>query len=219
MSQLEKIDIKAYRDEMTEFPSLRNPADRHKKILRWLTRLSTDLGCPPPVLVGCGAVEVYTDAQTATGDVDIIAPDLGKLWSALLELGFQRSSDQRFSFHQSYSLLFEFPSDKLREGEETVSIDIDGVECKVISPEDLVIDRLEMFEATNSGTDLVYAYMIYHGLHDKLNHKKIVDRVKKSDLKNIFKFIHSLHIKAKDEGISIDEQGSEISEHIRRKMS
>jgi len=215
MSDGSNIDVAMYREEMGEFPSLRYPADRHLHMLNWLTRLSRDAGCQPPILVGCGAVELFTDAQTATGDVDIIAPDAVKLGSTLVSLGFQRSSDHRFWFHPAHSVLFEFPSDKLRPGERTVTLDLDGIECFIISPEDLIVDRLEAYEASGSGTDLVYAYLVYHGLYDQLDHDRLNGSVESADLKRIHSFLSELHDKAANKGLSVDEQGAQLTKEIR----
>lgn len=204
-----------YREELVNIPSVSKPADRHMFMLNWLTRLSMDIGCEPPILVGCGAVELYTEAQTATGDADIIAADSGTLGSALHAMGFQRSDEQRFWFHPAHSILLEFPSDKLRTGQESATIRIFGVDCKIISPEDLIVERLESWDASGAGTDLVYAYLVYHLHHENISRGKLTGKIRMADVGGSFEFISELHNDAVHNSLSVDDQGRRISLEIR----
>lgn len=213
------MDTGRFREEMTSFPALVEPADRQLVVLNWLTRLSHSTGCASPILVGCGAVELLTDSQTATGDVDIITPDIKELGSQLLELGFQRSADQRFWFHPGYSLLFEFPSEALHPWERTVTIEHEGVACLVISPEDLIVDRLETFEASGGGIDLVHAYLLYHVLTEHLDHQRLTDNIKRMDVRESFRFVRMLHEDAMNGKLSVDQQGARITEECRRRKA
>ncbi len=206
-----------YREELGMLPPPDDCAQRHLDILRWLTRLSDEFGYSKPILVGCGAVELYTSSCTATGDVDIITKDMIGLSAALLVLGFQRSNDQRFVYHPGYSILIEFPDTKLRPGEETISIDIGGTECRIISPVDLIVDRLETFEASGGGIDLVHAYQIYHLLQEELDHDRLRDRVRRADVRESFRFVRKLHDESGCPGLSIEEQGAKLVEECYRR--
>lgn len=217
MNGTDPVDIDFFLGELAAIPTVEKATSRHFRILNWLTRVAKAADCAPPILVGCGAVEVYTDARTATGDVDLVTPDGSRLSSVLLKLGFQRSSDQRYCYHPSYSLLFEFASESLRPGEETVTLKLDGVECTVISPEDLIVDRLETFEASGGGTDLVYAYLIYHLHYGKLNLERLRDRVRRVDVRESYTFIRRLHEFTEVNGLSVDEQGAQITSECRRR--
>lgn len=204
-------------NELGSFPSVENATDRHMRMLSWVTRLSESAGLEKPILVGCGAVELYTDAHTATGDVDLIARDHLKLSSLLLAMGFQRSSDQRYCWHPAHSLLFEFPSTELRPGELAVEVNLDSVVCLVVSPEDLIVDRLEAFEASGGGTDLVYAYLIYHLHYHRLDLERLRDLVRRTDVRESFRFIRRLHEFTEMNKLSVDEQGAQISAECRRR--
>jgi len=217
MSKAELEELAHFKEEMAFFPPPNRPTDRHLHMLRWITRLSEKVKCQKPILVGCGAVELFTDAQTATGDMDLITPDYSRLTSYLLQLGFQRSSDQRYCYHPSHSILFEFPSEGLRPGEQTIEIVIDGTACLVISPEDLIVDRLEAFEAAGGGTDLVYAYLIYHIYFDHLDLQRLRSLVKRIDVLESFRFIKRLHEMSTISKLSVDEQGAKLTEECRRR--
>jgi hypothetical protein len=211
------VDIQYFRNELATFPPLNMVSERHMRMLSWITRISMSVGCASPILVGCGAVELYTDAQTATGDVDLVTPDHAQMSSILLKLGFQRSSDQRYTFHPAYSILFEFASESLRPGEETITVELDRVQCLVVSPEDLIADRLETFEASGGGTDLVYAYLIYHMHYHRLDLQRLRDRVRRIDVRESFRFIRRLHEFTEVNKLSIDDQGAQITSECRRR--
>lgn len=202
---------------MAEFPVYENPSDRQLAVLSWLTRLSREKECADPVLVGCGAVELYTNASGSTGDHDIITPDKDKLTHVLLDLGFQRSSDQRFVYHSGHSILFEFPATELYSYTRTVKIEHEGVECTVISPEDVILDRLESFEASGGGTDLVYAYILYKSFWDYLDIERLKARVRRRDIRESFRFIRCLREDADRMGLSDEEQGVELTLECRRR--
>jgi hypothetical protein len=217
MSREGLIDINYFLNELAGFPPLRSATDRHLRALSWVTRVSMAVGCEAPILCGCGAVELYTDAQTATGDVDLITPDRAKLISNLLKMGFQRSPDQRYCYHSGYSLLFEFPAESLRPQEKTITVRLDEVGCRVVSPEDMIVDRLETFEASGGGTDLVYSYLIYHLHHHKLNLERLRDMVRLVDVRESFRFIRRLHEFTEVNQLSIDEQGTQIASECHRR--
>jgi len=66
MSPAKLEELAHFKEEMALFPPPNRPTDRHLHTLRWITRLSEKVKCQKPILVGCGAVELFTDAQTAT---------------------------------------------------------------------------------------------------------------------------------------------------------
>lgn len=216
MDTAREVDCVGFRDEMASFPLLDQPAERHLEILCWLTRLSLDLGCERPILVGGGAIEIYTDAHTATGDIDLISPDVMKLGACFLKMGFRRCPSQRYWYHPAHAVLIEFTSDKLREGEQTITIPVDGIDCLVVSPEDVIVDRLESFEATGGGTHLVQAYLVYKLFCDVIDQERFMHRVKTVDVLESYRFIRILRDDA-ESGLSIDEQGQRLSGECRRR--
>ncbi|MCX6646698.1 MAG: hypothetical protein NTY09_10115 [bacterium] len=211
------MDLSIFRDRMSGFPSYDHPSDRQLAVLSWLTKLSRDSGCADPVLVGCGAVELYTNASSSTGDHDIVTPDKEKLTHVLLDLGFQRSSNQRFVYHPGHSILFEFPATKLYSYVRTIKIEHDGIDCTVMSPEDVILDRLESFEASGGGTDLVYAYILFKSFWDYLDYERLRTCVKRRDIRESFRFIRSLREDAEKMHLSIMDQSAELSEECRRR--
>jgi len=207
-----------YREQLALLPLIEEAENRHLHIFAWLTRFALECGCDRPVLVGCSAVELYTDACTATGDVDLIVGDINKLSANLLKIGFQRSSDPRYLYHLGLSILLEFPASELRAGEETVTFRHDRVECRVISPVDLILDRLELFEATGGGVDLVHAYLIYHLHYERLDLERLQRMVKTRDVRESYRFIKLLHEEVSEKNLSIKSQADRLGQEcLRRK--
>jgi hypothetical protein len=91
------------------------------------------------------------------------------------------------------------------------------VGCSVISPEDLILDRLESFEASGGGTDLVYAYILYKSFWDHLDIERLRTRVRERDVRESFRFIRCLREDAELMKLSVDQQCAELAEECRRR--
>jgi hypothetical protein len=212
-----KPDYSVFREELALFPPFDEPGERQLGILSWLTRFTLACGCERPILVGGGAAELYHDAQMTTGDVDVIMPDFAILSPHLLEIGFQRSSDQRFFYHPGHSILIEVPGTDLFPGEKTITVTHNGVDCLVLSPEDLIVGRLETFEASGGGIDLVQAYLVFHLFNDRLDYERLRDRVMRRDVRESFRFIRRLHDETVENNLNIEKQGELLVSECRRR--
>jgi len=111
-------------------------------------------GCLPPVLVGGGAVEIYSNSAIITGDFDISTARQDVFEQALREEGFVRPSGAgkatRGWIHPELKLGFEVVSDRLLDGNaerdrvRRISIGDEG-EIAVISVEDMIADRMGQY--------------------------------------------------------------------------
>lgn len=104
-----------------------------------------------PVLVGGAAVEFYTDGNYSTKDIDMIAMGGPSLWKVMEELGFKRQGKD--FIHSGLNIYIEFPSDALNPDEKSDLIEIDGIPLKIISIEDLIVDRLVAYQFWKSSID------------------------------------------------------------------
>jgi len=218
MNVLGEQDFEYYLDELSSFPPFENLADRYLAIFSWLTRLSSACGLESPILVGGGAVEIYTESGTSCGDLDVISPDVPELTSILLQLGFQRSSDQEYIYHSGLSILFEFPASEPEHYQESVAISHDGTRCKLISPEDLIVARLEAFEAAGGGVELVTAYLLFAEYFDRLDHVRLKQNVLRLDVRESFRFITKLQEESRTACLGAEEQGKRLAAECRRRM-
>lgn len=129
--------------------------------LRLLARVSADVdgaGYRPPILVGGGAVEIYTGGAITTGDFDLSCGRQDILEDAMQKRGFIRPSGPgkatRGWIHPKLALGFEVVSDTLLDGladramVRIVEVGEDGA-VAVIAPEDIIADRMGQF---GSGT-------------------------------------------------------------------
>ena len=97
-----------------------------------------------PVLVGGAAVEIYTRGLYASGDIDYVLPTSVELKRVMKQFGFKKEG--RLFIHPQFQLIIEFPSSSLEKGENYKEMNYQGVLIRIISLEDLIIDRLNAFK-------------------------------------------------------------------------
>jgi hypothetical protein len=134
--------------------------------LRLLARISTEMdaaGIRPPVLVGGGAVEIYTRGAINTGDFDLACGRQDILEQVMQLHGFVRPSGAGIAtrgwVHPDLALGFECVADTLldgmadREMVQLVELDADG-SVAVIAPEDIIADRMGQY-ASGSAPEML----------------------------------------------------------------
>ncbi len=134
--------------------------------LRLLARISEAMearGCRPPVLVGGGAVEIYTKGRITTGDFDLSCGRQDVLEAVMQDLGFVRPSGAgvatRGWVHPELQLGFECVSDTLLDGMadremiQIVRLDEQGA-VAIIGPEDMIADRMGQY-ASGSAPEML----------------------------------------------------------------
>lgn len=105
------------------------------------------------VLVGGSVVSMYTNNLYESNDLDFIAPaDHQRIAAAMKELGFE--SKGKDFVHPKTKFTVEFPSGPLAIGDEEPVIPegrmtVNGVEIKLLSPTQSVMDRLAWFFHSN----------------------------------------------------------------------
>lgn len=114
-----------------------------------------------PVLVGGGAVELYSGGAYVTGDLDFVG-SLGEEGERQLEaVGFRRQG--RNWIHEEHRLFLEFPSAHLDEGERSGLIEVGEYSVVVIGLEELIVDRLAAWQFWSSEIDGVNALRLRQG--------------------------------------------------------
>jgi predicted nucleotidyltransferase len=126
--------MEALRDEAT-------PARRRLLALGLLADRLREDGIEP-VLVGGGALELYTGGGYATVDMDLALPLCPEVDAAFAELGFEKEG--RYWVREDLDLLFEAPAPAGLPGEDAprMRVKVEGLEVVVIGIEDLLLDRL-----------------------------------------------------------------------------
>jgi hypothetical protein len=129
---------------MKQLLSIENESRRRAFFAALLSEEMTRRGADRPIIVGGEAVELYTQGRYTTGDIDIKGQE-ETLEAVLGEWGFVKEG--RAWASREYDLYVDWLGSALDEGTEaekrTNIIAIDpGLEVRVISFEDLIVDRL-----------------------------------------------------------------------------
>jgi hypothetical protein len=127
-------------------------------------------GFQPPVLVGGGAVEVYTSGAVMTGDFDLSCGRQDILEEIMRQHGFVRPSGPgvatRGWMHPDLGLGFEVVSDTLLDGMadrakmRVVELGEDG-SVAVIAIEDIIADRMGQYASGTAPEMLGQAREVY----------------------------------------------------------
>ncbi len=106
-----------------------------------------------PILVGGGAVELYTAGGYTTGDTDLALPSDPRVNEAFAVLDFRKEG--RFWIREDLDLLFEAPAPAGLPGEDAprTVLDVDGLRVVVIGIEDLILDRFRAWIHWKSDED------------------------------------------------------------------
>lgn len=107
-------------------------------------------GFSAPVLVGGGAVELYTGGQITSGDFDFITAQQPAFFDELKALGFIQPSEPgwlvRSLYHPELLMAVQVVSGSLMDGNADSArvqvIEIQGATLHVIPVEDLIADRM-----------------------------------------------------------------------------
>ncbi|GAB4423948.1 MAG: hypothetical protein OHK0032_18750 [Thermodesulfovibrionales bacterium] len=113
-------------------------------------------------MVGGLALEIYTQGSYTTGDIDLKAPK-ALLEEILTEWGFTKKG--RVWFNEDMDIYIDWLGSNLdegREAEERINTIIvgDGLDIRVISIEDLIIDRLNAVKWWADQDSLMWARVL-----------------------------------------------------------
>ena len=166
-----------------------------------------------PILVGGGAVEVYTQGQYASGDLDYILPTTLEIQKIMKTLGFIQGG--RLFIHEPFELVIEFPASQLSAEEKFKEIIYQNIPIRIISAEDLVIDRLNAFKWGKSTFDAQNVLFILDKKECDL--KLIVKKAKKHAVYDALKALLNLREKIKTEDLN-PTQATDLLENLIRKF-
>jgi hypothetical protein len=131
-----------------------------------------------PVLVGGAAVEILTAGAYTTGDLDFVGPTPPELVSALADAGFSRRG--RHWIHEEGQVFIEFPGTTLDAAERADWIEVEGHRLRVVSVEDLLVDRLGAWEYWRSAVDGANAWFVWHAARDRIDADRLRRRIREA---------------------------------------
>jgi predicted nucleotidyltransferase len=124
-----------------------------------------------PILVGGSAVEFYTQGAYKSLDLDI----LGKkkdIEPIMNEMGFKKSGRHWYTEDLSLEIVGSSTKERIK------TMKIGDSEFKVISVEDLIVDRLNACRHWNSELDCEQASYLLAGYNDQMDMKYLQTRAK-----------------------------------------
>jgi hypothetical protein len=133
--------------------------ERTAALVAWFQGLFQDRS-EAPVLVGGGAVELYTNGAYTTGDLDFVGFMTDTVTGRLQAEGFRRQG--RHWVHPEGRIFIELPAQMFDRAVRVDSIAIGEWIIRVLSPEDVLVDRLAAWVFWRSTLSGVNAYLIWN---------------------------------------------------------
>jgi len=142
--------------------SLSQRPERTAALARWVQSLYAS-GQDCPVLVGGAALELFTGGAYLTGELDFVGTVPPSVDKTLKEAGFGQFG--RHWIHEEERVSIVFQDKSLERGGRAVERYFVMYRVLVISPEDLLVDRLVSWRYCESPLHGVQAYLLYCGTH------------------------------------------------------
>jgi hypothetical protein len=171
----EPLDIEVLRAEIARAARIDDPAERALEIVAVIESLAAPLGIHP-VVVGGMAVYFWTASEKfLTHDIDVVMETPDILARRLGELGFVRAANRRHWTLPGTDIYLEAPSSHLDANATVTEIELaSGRSARVLSRVDILLDRLDEFQATGHETPAQQALFLLTGL--SLEQAQALDR-------------------------------------------
>jgi len=130
-----------------------SPLKRQLLMVGLITRLLEKKGKDPPIIIGGCALSYYSREVYFTADIDLAYADRGALDTVLANIGFKKRG--RYWVNEGLKMAIEAPASVLVGEEAPVEIiDLgEGLHCRIIGIEDLLIDRMNACKHWKSEID------------------------------------------------------------------
>ena len=148
-----------------------SPSQLKKQLLTvcLATRMLEEKGYASPVVIGGCALAYYSREVYFTADIDLACSDTSALSEVLQQIGFKKEG--RLWISEELSLAVEAPASGLAGEDsqmETVEFD-EGLHCKIIGVEDLIIDRLNACKHWKSSIDCEMAGLLLEKYKERID--------------------------------------------------
>jgi hypothetical protein len=130
-----------------------SPLKKQLLTVALITRLLEETGRSAPVIIGGCALSYYSREVYFTADIDLAYADREALDAVLKNIGFERSG--RYWVNEGLMIVIEAPASVLAGEDSPVEVVEmgEGLRCRVIGIEDLMIDRLNACKHWKSEID------------------------------------------------------------------
>lgn len=119
-----------------------SPLKKQLLTVALISKLLMEKGKDTPVVIGGCALAYYSREVYFTADIDLAYSDREAINEVLLDIGFKKKG--RYWINQNMNVAVEVPASSLPDEEAPIEIVEfeEGLQCKIIGIEDLIIDRL-----------------------------------------------------------------------------
>jgi hypothetical protein len=161
---------------------------RTAALAAWLQSLYSSPDAAP-ILVGGGAVELYTAGAYATGDLDFVGDVPDEVAAELARTGFERKG--RHWVHEEGRVYFEFPGRRLEPASEPARLRRGGSTLRIIRAEALLADRLAAWKFWRSEVDLLNALRLLRARRGRLDPREALRCVRLLDVEDAWRRLRS----------------------------
>ncbi len=179
--------LKNLKNELANTAKISNAALRSVTVAAILSEALQEIQ-QDPILVGGSAVEYYTQGGYSTEDIDMIAEGGPELVQVMMELGFEKKGKD--FHHPQLKIYVEFPGRNLQPTEKVDILQIGKRTLKIISREDLIVDRLCAFKYWQSAIDGTNALLLLEESGLRQNH--LENRAKEEQVKDALELVEAL---------------------------
>ena len=142
--------------------------DRTAAIVAWFQSL---FDSDPPVLVGGAAVELYTGGAYRTGDLDFVGRVPREVSRMLEGTGFKKRG--RHWIHEEAEVYIELPAAAFDRKVRIDAIQIDEWTIVLLSPEDVLVDRLAAWKFWRVPVEGINSYLLYRARGQAMDGKRL----------------------------------------------
>lgn len=151
-------------DSLTQRPE----PDRTAGIVAWFQGLFER---DPPVLVGGGAVELYTGGAYRTADLDFVGRIPTDVARELERAGFSKRG--RHWIHEDAQIYIELPATSFDRDVRIDAIRIKDWTVILLSPEDVLVDRLAAWKFWHIPVEGINAYLLFRARRNEMDPKRL----------------------------------------------
>lgn len=141
-----------------------------------------------PIVVGGLSVEIYTQNEYATRDIDFVSDGYQIISDTLLKLGFKKEG--RHFYHEDIEIAVEIPGNDLAgDYNRVIKVEIEnGRYVYLISIEDIILDRLRAAVHWKSAEDSIWGFKLLAKNIDVVDidylYKKLETKSEENELDN-----------------------------------
>lgn len=146
-----------------------SPLKRHLLMVALISKILEESGKETPIVIGGCALSYYSREVYFTADIDLAYSDTEVLDNVLKGIGFRKEG--RYWINDKLKMALEVPASILVGEDSPIEIVElgEGLKCRIIGIEDLIIDRLNACKHWNSEIDCEMVELLIRRYIDEID--------------------------------------------------